>query len=282
MDTGRRRKTTDRIICIFAGSLAGAILVFPAEAAGAALQALELWARVIVPTLCPYLFCMLMLSSHLRLPLWLRLPLCWLCGSPGGAKLLSNPALSREEALRLSAFSGTMSPLFFLSTLSGWLREPKDGILLLACHLSGAVITGLTVKKTTNDRMTAYAPSPVSLSDALRESANAMPGIGVCMMLGSVAARMVRCALPGLPGWAAVLLQCILEISAGSQALIALNPPFLLPFLSAACSFAGFSILMQNAAYWRECGVNLRNLIHLRFRHAAFSFFLAWLYTQSF
>ena len=269
----------EKWVCVLLGALIGAMMVFPGEAALAALAALRLFAFSIVPTLCPYLCCMLLLSSRLRLPIFLQIPLCWLCGSPGGAKLMQRQVLKGREALRAAALSGTMSPMFFLSTLSAWLGSPGIGRLLLFCHLLGAVLTGLTIRKGEKNSIlpAASPPAPLPFSAAAAESTSAMPAIGLCMMLGSISAKMVLCAFPRLPAAVSVFMQCVLEISAGSKALIDLSPAYLLPVLSAACAFAGLSILMQNAAFWRESGVGIKSLFFLRIRHALFSALLTHL-----
>lgn len=270
---------TDKVICALCGMLLGCMMVFPGEAASAAAAALRLWALSIVPVLCPYLFLMLLLSSRLRLPLSLQIPLGWLCGSPGGAKLMQRQNARGDQVLRLAALSGTMSPMFFLSTLSSWLQSRSAGQFLLVCHLLGALLTGLTVRKAKppKDTLSKAPLHPLRYTEAIRESITAMPGIGLCMMLGSITAQMVLRALPELPAGIIVLLQCLLEITAGAKALIDLSPPLLLPLLSAACAFAGASILIQNAAFWRESGVTILRLMDLRLRHALFSGILAYL-----
>ena len=82
-----------------------------------------------------------------------------------------------------------------------------------------------------------------------------------------------------LPDAFAAALQCMLEVTAGTQALIALRPPYLLPLLCAACSFSGLSILLQNAVCWRESGLTLAYLVPIRLVHAVLSGILCLLLT---
>lgn len=251
------------------GALAGAMMAFPQEAAAAAAQGLWLWARAIAPVLGPFMACMLMLTSRVKGGIWFRYALGWLCGSPGGARLMQEAGLKGSLALRSAAITGTMSPMFFLGTLSAWLESPSAGQLILACHIAGALLTGLCIA--VKEEWTAPKPSPMALGAALRESALALLTVALCMMLGCVAARMARCAFPRLPAWAGAGIQCALEVTAGVKSLIALRTPFAVPLSCAACSFGGLSILLQNAAFWQESGVKPAQLLLLRLVHAALS-----------
>ena len=250
---------------VFFGALAGAMIIFPQEAAQAASQGFLLWARAVAPVLGPFMACMLMLTSRLGGGMWLRAALSWLCGSPGGAKLMQPLKLRGAAALRAAALTGTMSPLFFLGTLSVWLNDPAAGRLILLCHWLGALIVGLCIP-----RQAAAGPlpsQPLTLGDALKQTALALFSVALCMMLGSAAARMAACAFPRLPAVAVCALQCLLEVTAGAQALISLHSPFTVPLLCAACSLGGLSLLMQNAAFWQESGVGAGRLFLIRLAH---------------
>ena len=251
------------------GVLAGAMIVFPDEAAAAASQALFLWARSVVPVLGPFMACMLMLTSRAGGGLWVRTALGLMCGSPGGARLMRDAGLRGRAALRYAALTGTMSPMFFLGTVSAWLGDPAAGRLILLCHWLGALGVGLLFPGGKGRK--APACEPIPLGKALGDSAQALMTVALCMMLGSAAARMAACALPGLPKAAAAGVQCVLEVTGGVQAVIALHEPMTLPLVCAACSFGGLSILMQNAAFWQESGVSPGRLMLLRLAHAVLS-----------
>ena len=247
------------------GVLAGAMLIYPHQAAEAAGDALGLWPRSVAPVLGPFMACMLMITSRVGGGIVPRIILGWLCGSPGGARLMQTVRPRGKTALRCAAFTGTMSPMFLLGTVSGWLQSPEGGRILLVCHLLGALLTGLCLPgKGQADRA---APAPLPLGQALRETALALLAIALCMMLGAVAARMVSCALPNLPQAVSCVLQCALEVTSGARALIQLRPALLLPPLCAAISFGGLSLLMQNAAFWQESGVSPLDLCLLRLVH---------------
>ncbi|MBR6186721.1 MAG: hypothetical protein IKQ41_10730 [Clostridia bacterium] len=255
------------------GCLAGAMIAFPREAAEAAWAALGLWARAVVPALGPFMACMLMLCSRVRGGPGLYTLLAWLSGSPGGARLCQGLGLKGKNALRLAAMTGTISPMFFLGTVSGWFGEPQAGRLIFFCHLLGAYLTGLCLPKASFPP-NAAPPSPLSLGDALRESGLALCTVALCMMLGSVASRLALCALPSLSQSAAAALQCALEVTAGVERLIGLPLPCRQALVCAACSVGGLSLLMQNAAFWQESDVSPMQLLLLRLLHGGVAFLL--------
>ena len=256
------------------GALAGAMMAFPGAAADAAWQGIVLWGRAVAPVLGPFMVCMLMLTARLGGGERLRVALGWLCGSPGGAKLMRQLALRGPEALRCAAMTGTMSPMFFLGTVSAWLRDGAAGRMIFICHVLGAALMGLCIPGTGEKRRA--EPAPLALGQALKETGLALTGIALCMMLGCVAARMAACALPGLPQGAEAALQCALEVTAGVRSLIGLRTPWTAPLICAACSFGGLSLLLQNAAFWQESGVTLGQLFFLRLAHGLLSGMLCW------
>ena len=251
------------------GALAGAMTVFPGAAAEAARTALTLWMRAVAPSLGPFMVCMLMVSSRLNGGAALRTAMGWLCGSPGGARLMREAGLRGRGAVRAAAMTGTMSPMFFIGTVGGWLEDRRMGWMILACHLLGAAAIGLCIRRP--ERTEAPPAVPLPLGAALRESALALLTVAMCMMLGSVAAKMAICAFPTLPMEARAGLQCALEVTAGVKAILSLNTPWVVPLICAACSFGGLSLLMQNAAFWQDSGVTLGQLALLRLLHAVLS-----------
>ena len=254
------------------GVLAGAMIAFPGEAAAAAGEGLLLWARAVAPVLGPFLACMLMVSSRVSGGIGLKTVMSWLCGSPGGARLMQGNGLRGKSALRAAAMTGTMSPMFFLGTVSQWMNDPAAGRLILLCHLAGTLLLGLCIPD--REKPAPQPAAPMPLVQALRDSALALLTVALCMMLGCAAARIAARAFPRLPGWASAALQCALEVTGGVKALINLNLPCPAPLVCAACSFGGLSILLQNAAFWQESGVGVGKLLLLRAAHALLSFAL--------
>jgi hypothetical protein len=288
-----------------AGLLAGCMLCFPREAALAASEACRLWAVAVMPSLFPFLVCMLLITGSLKAKgkgsvsrLWgipsVFLPamaLGLLSGSPGGSRLTQELSISgpygREGLKRFALYAGTMSPMFFVGTLGGWLQSPTLGWILLLSHWLGAFILGQLSRL-----FFKCPPLPETASDkrgtvpglSLVMSSSAMAMFTVCglMILGSVAAKMVQCAFPNLPEGILAGLQSIMEVTAGCSRIITAPLPESFPalrpaLLCAAASFSGLSILLQNLAFLQEGGVPFSFLIKGRLCHALISFGLCLL-----
>lgn len=251
------------------GALAGMMMVFPGAAAEAAGQAVSIWAQAVAPVLGPFMACMLMVSSRINGGIMMRTAMGWLCGSPGGARLMREAGLRGRRAMRAAAMTGTMSPMFFVGTVGAWLDNRRLGWVILACHLAGALGIGLCILHPEAPDSPPAAPMP--LGTALRESALALLTVALCMMLGCVAARMTVCAFPFLPPVGQAILQCCLEVTTGVKAILSLNVSFAAPVICAVCSFGGLSLLLQNAVFWQDSGITFAQLALLRLFHALLS-----------
>lgn len=274
---------------LVSGLLAGCMLCFPGEAAQAAADAIRLWALAILPSLFPFLACMLFVSAGLTrkkrsganrfLGLPKGMAAFWLMGlmsgSPGGARLVQELSLrdeaGRQATQRFALYSGTMSPMFFAATLGGWLHSTRLGWLMLLCHWLAAFLTGQLSRfffpaPELPANEPAAAKKPLTLSQVMQSAAMAMLTVCGLMILGSVAAKMAQCALPGLPEGMLAGLQAFMEVTAGCSRILQLPLPSAYPalrpaLLCAAASFSGLSILLQNLAFLQESGVTLRFLL---------------------
>ena len=260
---------------LLSGGMLGLMLAFPQNSAEAALQALQIFSASVLPSLFPFTACMLLFTAGRTVPLPLLMILSYLGGSPSGARLFVQASIDRPAARRIARMTGTMSPMFFLGTMAVWLQNATASFLLLFCHLMSAVI--LCFPLSTSKKKQRISLPPLSFGDALQQSAFAMLTVGGCIVLGSVAARMIACLLPQLPGLPLSILQSLLEVTSGSKILIALNPPLLLPLLSAFTSFSGLSILLQNGAYWKKHGVSLFRLLLYGLLRAGIAFLLCFI-----
>ncbi len=144
-----------------------AMIIFPAEAVKAAQAALNLWWRMILPSLLPFfisaeLLLKLGLVPHLsRLlnplmrPLF-RLPgaaalavlLGFSSGFPGGAAisagLYQSGQINAEEGARLIAFTNNASPLYISVALAaGLLASPQLAGALMLVHYGGNLLIGI-------------------------------------------------------------------------------------------------------------------------------------------
>lgn len=258
-------------ICAALGALMGMMLTFPSVTAEAAWHGIRMWGLYVLPALFPMLVCMLLLTSRLPGKGWLSILLGMMSGSPGGARLCAKLPGTPRDKKRMAALSGTMSPMFLLSTLPAYLQRPALGPGLLLCHLAGAALTAWVLYPPARNKQPAPQPAqPLSLGAAILESGRAMITVCGCIVLGTVAARLIAAALPMLPKGTMIALQCMIEVTGGlhvlSQSALPESPKALLSVMAA--SFGGLSIQMQNAAFWKESGVGFGHLLCLRFMHA--------------
>lgn len=286
------------------GLLIGCMACFPREAAEAVIYACDLWARAVMPSLFPFLACMLLITGNWRLSekngmnKFLGLPsravpvglMGLVSGSPGGARLSQTLRLDGEAGraalMRLSLYTGVMSPMFFIGTIAGWLKSPALGYVILLSHWLGAFFTGQLSRlffPCPPLENPPYSPEkPPGLAQVMQSAAMAMLTVCGLMALGSVAAQMARCALPGLPPAALAALQSALEVTAGCARILDLPLPQTIPglrpaLLCAATSFGGLSILLQNLAFLQERGVAFSFLLKGRLCHGGLSFGLCLL-----
>lgn len=287
-----------------AGLLAGSMLCFPLDAAAAAVEACRLWAAAVLPSLFPFLVCMLLVTGSLPaggnrgVNRFLGLPagiaplvvMGLMSGSPGGSRLTQEVALKedagRAALKRFALYTGTMSPMFFVGTLGGWLHSPPLGWFMLLVHWLGAFCIGqlsrLFFACPPLPSAPAHEARRLGLSQVIHGAAMAMFTVCGLMVLGSVAARMVRCAFPHFPEGILAGLQAFLEVTAGCSRISSIPLPDTFPalrpaLLCAAASFSGMSILLQNLTFLQEGGVTLFFLLKGALCHSLISFGLSLL-----
>lgn len=266
------------------------ILRDPASAAEAARQASRIWAVSVLPTLFPFMVLSLLLvagrsartSGRFQTAPLLILGLAG--GSPAGAKLIAAQAaqgsLSPRQAQRLAAACITCSPMFVLGTLTIFLDAPSLGLPMLASHWLGAWLTGLCCVVWTRDwkgrpgkQAGAQAVPPITLGEAISQSASAMLTVCGCMILFNVLLEAASSVVPLSPSGAAAL-GSVLEMAGGCARIASLALPNdqAAALLCAAVSFGGLSIWTQNAAFLRNAGVRLPVQLAARVLHAVLSY----------
>ena len=293
----------ERLISALLGAAAGAVIAYPQIAFAAAKAGLEAFCLSVLPALLPLLFLMLLLSSRVKRSVPALIPMGLLCGSPGGARLLAPLCADRQTACFCAAVCGTMSPMFFLGTLSAWAGVPQAGPPLLLSHVGGALLCGGAVRITqklrerknkknkgatqspssmdqTVSARTASVPytavphgdSVLSVGRAALQAAQAMLTACACVTLGFVLSALLSAILRVSPLLDAAL-SALIEVTGGAKKLCALTLPkgVLLPALAFATGFGGLSIQMQNAAFIAERGVKIRDLCLLWLLRGALS-----------
>ena len=170
------------------GLLTLSILSFPQESFAASKSALELWWKVVLPSLLPFFIIselLISLGAMRYMGKWLEplmRPLFNLPGSaslavimgftsgfPSGANITAGlrrqGLITRNEGNRLLAFTNNASPLFIMvSVATGILHTPKAGVLLACvhygCNLCVGILLGIFSRKKQKSCHTKRPPQP--------------------------------------------------------------------------------------------------------------------------
>ncbi len=260
------------MIAIAAGLLLACMILYPAQSVDAALLGLRIWSTAVLPALFPYMVCAQLLAAS-GAPL---VVLALLGGSPTGARLIATqPGIASRAAERFACLTGTVSPMFLLGTVSLWTGDPRLGWVLLGAHWGGAALVGLLGRWLLRSPSQPAAQSIHShkktpLSEVLSGAALAMLSVGGCILLFTVAARMVGCVLPYLSSPVHAVLHSVLEMAGGAAdvAALGLPPRAQAASLAAVVSFGGLSILAQNMGFLSACKVRFWVLLAARVTHA--------------
>jgi len=247
---------------------AALMLLFPQPVMEAAQEGCALWAQAVMPGLLPFLVCLLYATGRLALkpgnacgvtglsrPARRVMLMGLITGSPGGARLMGEAAarglLSPGDGLRLALWGGSMSPMFILGTLPLWLQQPQVGWRLLAAHWLGVFVAGEAgrlIPCKPCPLLSGRPPEKMTLPRAIEGAVRALLVVCGCMVMGCVIGALIKTLCPRLPRGLGALCQCLVEVTAGCRELIALGAP---PWtLAGAVSLGGFSLFLQNLAFW--------------------------------
>ncbi len=246
------------------------LLLRSATAMAAASEACRLFVQSVLPGLLPYMVLALMLVSRIPGPMpgWLLMLLGWCGGSPTGARLL---ALQNRRDRRLAVRCATMSPMFLLGTLGGWLGSTRAGLCLLASVLTGGWLAGLLAEPGPPGQ--AVQAAPMAFGEAVASAAQTL-----LMVCGSMAVLRVALALAAelLPGLA---LPMAFALEATTAARLLAQLPLPLPMRTAlvagAAGFGGLAVLLQNRACYPPGLMGLPRQLLCQAIHGLLSFGLA-------
>lgn len=267
-------------LCLFMIFL---MLRLPDVTVTAARTALRVWSLDVVPSLFPYMVFCRLLSQRLQNRRLRAAPVCavlgLLGGSPSGASVLSVYAnsgrLSRRGTLALCALTGTISPMFLLSTMRAWLTDARLCRLLLLCHLLGACLCALVVwcSPPAGGKRTASKLPALKDENAISASVQSILSVGGCIVFFSVLASGICALIPWADEAMRAALHALLEAAGGMHALCAasLSPRVRAVTLAAASGFSGLSILTQNHLFLRALGISLPMLVGFALLRAMFA-----------
>lgn len=261
-----------KLVCMALGALTGCMLTFPQAAMAAAREGIALFLDRVLPALFPMLTVMLLITSRLPRAAIVCTLLSLLSGSPAGARLCAGLSLSSRQKHRLAALTGTMSPMFLLSSLPAISNLPI-GLPVLICHLAGAALCAFICCPfgENEQRSSSSPPQPLSLSQAIWEALKSMGVVLGCITLSTVLIAMLQKAFPFLPHPAFAVLHLLIEVTGGLKTLADSSLPHRGLLCTLFTSFCGLSILMQNAAFWQKGGVGIMRLFVYRLVHAVIS-----------
>ncbi|RDU38464.1 sporulation integral membrane protein YlbJ [Neobacillus piezotolerans] len=150
--------------------MAASLIAFPQESFQASVRGLNMWWKIVFPSLLPFFiisemligfgvvkFIGVLLEPFMR-PLF-KVPgvggFVWAMGMasgyPAGAKLTARlrqeGSLTRLEAERLVSFTNSSNPLFIFGAVSvGFFGNPKLGVILAISHYLGNIAVGLLMR----------------------------------------------------------------------------------------------------------------------------------------
>ena len=257
------------------------MLLRPQTVMTAAGDACALFAGSVLPGLMPYMALSLMLVSRVsRMNPPLLTLLGWGGGSPTGGRLLALcPGLNAREQAALAVRCATMSPMFLLGTVGGWLGSGAAGPCVLAGVLAGAMIAGSLaglIPRGATEHPPAPPPEPVTLGQAVEQTARTM-----LMICGTMALMRVLAALAGeatgraLP-WLSLPLTTLLEVTTGTNQIASLPLPLPLraAMIAGAAGFGGLAVILQNRAVWPEGLLSLPEQLLWQAVHGSASFLI--------
>ena len=264
-----------------------ALLFHTSLTMSAASAACRLFVTAVLPGLFPYMVLSLMAVSRVKRPSpLLTMLLGWGGGSPTGARLLLMcTGLSRREQVRLAVSCATMSPMFLLGTVGGWLGSTIAGTVVLVSVIAGGWIAGACTSRAADchprgnrpDNPGGANPAPteaMSFGMAVEQSARTMLLVCGTMVMLRVFAALAAQVLPH----ACVLpVTTLLEVTTGAAEIATLPLPLMLrtALIAGATGFGGMAILLQNRAVYPSGFMPLWQQMLWQAVHGGISFLLA-------
>lgn len=274
---------------LFSAALMAGLIFHASSAAQAAVQALSVCARLIVPSLFPF-FVVSTLLNRLAFPqrlaaLFHKGPgiaavLMGLCGgyplgAAAAADMYKSGVISEDEAETLLLFCNNSGPAFIVGAVgSGVFSSVRCGLILYGVHILSAFIICLFFGREAISGRAKLSASPLPLSEALPEAVKSSVS-AVLNVCGFVTAFSVLSALLALPHFAAFLASrtgfdpaflqsffCgVLELGSGISSMSGLAPTAENLALAAfLLGFGGLSVHCQTLAVIK--GANLKGVLH--------------------
>lgn len=283
-------------------------LARPAEVATATLSGLGLFALSVLPALLPFFFLSSVLSLTCRDTdfgigrVTRRLygtsdgfitTMSLIAGYPMSAKLIgelyADGAISREEALAVTAHTSLPGPMFVIGTVGvSVLGSASLGVWLWCVQLLACATNGLLYRIKDDKRAISLhvaTTSPNVLQGATQSAIFSALTVGLYMGLAS---GIIKCfdvlfTLPPLSKFCEALcldksltstaISCIVEITCGVRALFESGSFMVLPLISLTMALGGASVMAQSVSL-ANGALSARDYVKVKSTQAAIAFVL--------
>lgn len=308
------QKVSQWLTALLLGSLLFLLLLFPASSMQGARDGLYLFGQAVLPALLPFFVLTSLLSQSgliIRVKGLSLLPralcrsgghlggamlLCLIAGAPTSSKLIGGlyeeGALTRDEAVRLSAVCTVTGPLFLIGTVGVLLGSPALGAIIYAIQVVAALANGLLWRfygksgqgkpSSSNEFISPFQALPKALRDSC--SSIILVGGAICVFSALRAILMDMGLFSAIEDIlshmmprdaASSLLSGFMEVSIGCKdaATASLSLSLRMSLCCAIASFGGFSILCQSACFLQEA-LPMKYYFLQRISHALLAFFI--------
>ncbi len=270
-----------------------------ASGSGGAYDGLILCGEVIIPSLFPFMVLAAFISKSdvslllsrllspfarlFRLPKEAGLPLFlsfvggYPIGGASAARLCSAGDLNQQDAFRMLCFAVCGGPAFIIKAVGeGMLGSTKAGVLLLAAHISAAMIigmfSGIFSKKVRDQSVCDNHPTGEKkrVTDAFVESVydSCLSMFSICGFVIIFSSILAIIASFDPPPALKTALGCILEVTTGCSTAASTGS---LAFIAAVLGFGGLSVCFQVFSAARKIKINIPVFFLYRLLHAALS-----------
>lgn len=269
-----------------------------------ALNALIVWATVLLPSLFPFILYTKFLSSLGMIEPISKLfsnvtsklynvsgissfvyLMSIMSGYPVGAKLTTDlymeGKINRGEAQRIITFCANCGPMFLVGTVGvGLLANKTAGYIMLVSHLLGALLNGLIFRKyNLNDKTTLPQKNTSStnedvLSKNVISSANSMFVVGAYVVIFFVLIQFLNTILPiNQSSTFGALFNGFFEITHGCKDIA--NLAFATNWKTVLCcfvaSFGGLATAMQSITFLKKLNMKFSFFLLFKLTHAILS-----------
>lgn len=291
------RKTWTGIAAAFAML---ALILDAKTALVGAREGLQLCIMTVIPSLFPFFFLSILLTSSLSgatvpLPFISKLTgipkgseSVFLIGLIGGyptgaqsvATLYQNGQLTKKQAERMLGFCSNAGPAFLFGIAAANFTAPFTGWILWIIHILSAIMVSLILPGRSNGSITLRACRQPTMQEILRKSLLVMAQVcGWILLFRLMIAYLNRWFLWYFEDWVQIAINGMVELTIGCTALRYIaNEGLRLILCSALISFGGLCVTMQTASVTKE--LSLKSYFPGKILQTGFSVLLASSYQQ--